>query len=227
MEEQMSAPPADSTPPAGEPITAAGTQAGAPSVTATATEADRKRTKMSKVMVGTGGAIVLGSVLPWATAVGESASGLSSSMGNFGWATLICGVLLALYGAQGLRKDDPRVRNNGGAIAAISVSAFVAFIVMSAIDTVASATLGTVSVGAGLIVVLLASLFAIWPLVVLRKDEMERRFAERAVQPASAAWHADPTGRFDQRYHDGTAWTEHVVRGGEQSTDPIHGPTPA
>jgi hypothetical protein len=35
------------------------------------------------------------------------------------------------------------------------------------------------------------------------------------------AWHADPTGRFEQRYWDGQAWTAHVVRDGVQATDPI------
>jgi hypothetical protein len=41
-------------------------------------------------------------------------------------------------------------------------------------------------------------------------------------RPASpAAWHPDPTGRYDQRYWDGALWTEHVVRDGEQSTDPV------
>lgn len=47
-----------------------------------------------------------------------------------------------------------------------------------------------------------------------------------AFQPASssapavpAGWYADPAGRFDLRYWDGGAWTEHVSRAGQQSTD--------
>ncbi|MDD9369045.1 MAG: DUF2510 domain-containing protein [Acidimicrobiales bacterium] len=36
-----------------------------------------------------------------------------------------------------------------------------------------------------------------------------------------AGWHADPTGRFEQRYWDGQGWSTHVVRGGVQATDPI------
>lgn len=49
--------------------------------------------------------------------------------------------------------------------------------------------------------------------------------------PASAAtgvtpnvpadWHKDPSGRFELRYWNGTAWTEHVATGGKQSVDPI------
>lgn len=44
-----------------------------------------------------------------------------------------------------------------------------------------------------------------------------------AAQPEStvpAGWYADPSGRFELRYWDGTAWTEHVSRAGQQFTDP-------
>jgi uncharacterized protein YxjI len=34
-------------------------------------------------------------------------------------------------------------------------------------------------------------------------------------------WYADPTGRYEQRYWDGTAWTGHVVSAGTESTDPV------
>lgn len=35
-----------------------------------------------------------------------------------------------------------------------------------------------------------------------------------------AGWYPDPSSRFELRYWDGTRWTEHVSRGGQQSTDP-------
>jgi len=35
-----------------------------------------------------------------------------------------------------------------------------------------------------------------------------------------AGWYADPSGRFELRYWDGSAWTEHVSRAGQQYTDP-------
>ncbi len=35
-----------------------------------------------------------------------------------------------------------------------------------------------------------------------------------------AGWYADPSGRYELRYWDGTAWTEHVSRAGQQFTDP-------
>lgn len=41
--------------------------------------------------------------------------------------------------------------------------------------------------------------------------------AESAVP---AGWYADPSGRFELRYWDGSAWTEHVSRAGQQFTDP-------
>jgi hypothetical protein len=37
--------------------------------------------------------------------------------------------------------------------------------------------------------------------------------------PASG-WYADPLRRFDHRYWDGTAWTEHVARAGVAAVDP-------
>jgi hypothetical protein len=197
---------------------AAANDTAASVATATLSEADHKRDKFSKIMVGTGAAIMIGSLGPWVTAIGESAGGLAV---RAGWFTLICGALLALYGAQGLRKDDPRVRNHGGAIAAVSVSAFVALTAVSVADDLGTLSAGTVDLGWGLIIVGIASFFAIWPLVVLRKDEMARRLNERGAQQSLAGWHGDPTGRCEQRYYDGSRWTEHVVRGGEQSTDPL------
>jgi hypothetical protein len=52
--------------------------------------------------------------------------------------------------------------------------------------------------------------------------------AAQAYQPAAAAatpavpagWYADPAGRFELRYWDGSTWTEHVSRAGQQYTDP-------
>ena len=40
--------------------------------------------------------------------------------------------------------------------------------------------------------------------------------APAAVQPG---WYADPYRRYDQRYWDGTTWTNHVSRGGQQGLD--------
>lgn len=39
------------------------------------------------------------------------------------------------------------------------------------------------------------------------------------------SWHADPTGRFEYRYWDGTQWTEHVSRAGQVSVDPLTAPS--
>jgi hypothetical protein len=60
---------------------------------------------------------------------------------------------------------------------------------------------------------------------------LSRRQAEAAAllgpapaQPVAAsppAWHPDPTGRFDHRYWDGRAWTDHVSRDGLAQTDPV------
>lgn len=44
-------------------------------------------------------------------------------------------------------------------------------------------------------------------------------FVPKPIRPA-AGWLADPTGRFDQRYWDGSGWTDHVAKGNEVSKDP-------
>ena len=45
--------------------------------------------------------------------------------------------------------------------------------------------------------------------------------AAAAATPAvPAGWYADPAARFDLRYWDGSTWTEHVSRAGQQYTDP-------
>jgi hypothetical protein len=50
--------------------------------------------------------------------------------------------------------------------------------------------------------------------------------ATPAAEPAASAsnapagWYADPSSRYDLRYWDGSTWTEHVSRAGQQYTDP-------
>jgi hypothetical protein len=39
----------------------------------------------------------------------------------------------------------------------------------------------------------------------------------------AAGWLIDPTGRHEQRYWSGSAWTEHVMDGGVPATDPPPG----
>ena len=41
-----------------------------------------------------------------------------------------------------------------------------------------------------------------------------------AESSVPAGWYADPSGRYELRYWDGNAWTEHVSRAGQQFTDP-------
>ena len=44
--------------------------------------------------------------------------------------------------------------------------------------------------------------------------------APSSTANAPAAWYADPSGRYEMRYWDGSEWTEHVARGGQQFVDP-------
>lgn len=49
----------------------------------------------------------------------------------------------------------------------------------------------------------------------------EEPSASGTLEPPStpAQWGADPTGRYELRYWDGSQWTEHVSAKGRQSTD--------
>ena len=63
------------------------------------------------------------------------------------------------------------------------------------------------------------------PTTVYTPDPTPARTPEPAAAAAAApavpaGWYADPSGRFELRYWDGGAWTEHVARGGQQFTDP-------
>lgn len=45
---------------------------------------------------------------------------------------------------------------------------------------------------------------------------------QQVEQPSvPAQWAADPMNRFELRYWDGTRWTEHVSRAGQQYVDPL------
>jgi hypothetical protein len=54
----------------------------------------------------------------------------------------------------------------------------------------------------------------------VREPEPESVAEPAAESTVPAGWYADPSGRFELRYWDGTAWTEHVSRAGQQFTDP-------
>jgi hypothetical protein len=52
----------------------------------------------------------------------------------------------------------------------------------------------------------------------------ERPVARRYAAPTTVdgpGWYADPSGRFEHRYWDGSAWTEHVSRDGVSGTAPV------
>jgi hypothetical protein len=61
--------------------------------------------------------------------------------------------------------------------------------------------------------------------VVLEPDLRRTDHAASAVatmaQPAAGQWSADPYGRYQLRYYDGTRWTEHVSSAGIPAVDPV------
>jgi Protein of unknown function (DUF2510) len=58
------------------------------------------------------------------------------------------------------------------------------------------------------------------PAVVAAAAPTAPAVAPAAVVTTPAGWYPDPSGRFEMRYWDGTAWSEHVSRQGQQYTDP-------
>jgi hypothetical protein len=88
----------------------------------------------------------------------------------------------------------------------------------------------TVFVGGAALLVVAAALGAVMVLSLTRRQEAAATALGPALpgavprgfgRPSPPAWHPDPTGRFDQRWWDGSLWTEHVMRGEEQAEDPI------
>jgi len=60
----------------------------------------------------------------------------------------------------------------------------------------------------------LAGAALVWYLFSRRKAD-----AKAPGIDVPAGWLADPTGRHEQRYWDGSAWTKHVFDGGVQSEE--------
>ena len=59
---------------------------------------------------------------------------------------------------------------------------------------------------------------------VLIQNQIYNEFSPQLVSTENnspAAWHTDPSGRFELRYWNGKEWTEHVVRESRQLTDSL------
>ena len=54
---------------------------------------------------------------------------------------------------------------------------------------------------------------------VQRTSAATQATATGAPAAVQKGWYADPYRRYDQRYWDGTTWTNHVSRGGQQGLD--------
>jgi len=67
---------------------------------------------------------------------------------------------------------------------------------------------------------------AILAIILVRRVTERQETARTEVASdgrASAGWYADPTGRFDHRYWNGSAWTLHASQAGQTVIDPIVG----
>lgn len=62
---------------------------------------------------------------------------------------------------------------------------------------------------------------AILAIVAVRTITDRQEAARVAPSRRLAGWYLDPTARFDHRYWDGYAWTDHASRNGEALVDPL------
>ena len=53
-----------------------------------------------------------------------------------------------------------------------------------------------------------------------RSYPRRRRPQQPPTVTATAEWRRDPYGRYEQRFWNGTDWTDHVSTGGRQTSDP-------
>ena len=58
-------------------------------------------------------------------------------------------------------------------------------------------------------------------IVVVRTITDRQEAARVAPSRRIAGWYPDPTSRFDHRYWDGLAWTDHAARHGAALVDPL------
>jgi hypothetical protein len=62
---------------------------------------------------------------------------------------------------------------------------------------------------------------AILAIVLVRSITARQEAARLAPSSRTSGWYRDPTERFDHRYWDGHAWTDHASRNGEALVDPV------
>jgi len=130
----------------------------------------------------------------------------------FWWVSYVLGQVLTFVGFGLLgQTDDPQ-----GEV-----------LVADLLDHLSEVRLGTTLFVAGQVaLVLAAALGAAMVVNLSRRQETAVSVLGAGGTPwagriSPPAWHPDPTGRFELRYWDGALWTEHVTRGGEQTTDPV------
>ncbi len=71
---------------------------------------------------------------------------------------------------------------------------------------------------------MLTAVAAVLAIVVVRtitSRQETARTERRSSSSAGPGWYPDPLARFDHRYWDGTAWTDHVSKAGQMMTDPL------
>ena len=115
---------------------------------------------------------------------------------------ILAGLVLAFVGSGGERRFTTWLGGIGVLVGLLALLA-------TAVDLESATEFGLGAIILGFGIVLAAAFLGQEP-------------APEAVAPAAPAtqgWHADPAGRHQLRWHDGTNWTHHVSDSGQTSTD--------
>jgi hypothetical protein len=137
------------------------------------------------VMAGAGLGVALTSLMPWAETSNGSLSGFSWGPGK---ATLVCGLLLVAYGVQVAVPTRARLAFGwavAGVVGAVLVVCFSYVVVDTVVHPKLGITIGAVGAGSGLVLCFLFAFVAVWPLVVLWKDDRRRTVLEAYRQAYS------------------------------------------
>lgn len=137
---------------------------------------EQKRQQMAYAAMACGGAMMLANFLPWASGSGGSVTGFE--VGAAGYIVFLCGAGIVAYGYQALRSAE--VRYHPGALTAIIVTMWMLGALSNGVDDLNQSALGSgdAKLDVGSQLAFMATLVAVWPLVVFWKAYRRQRAAE-------------------------------------------------
>ena len=180
-------------------------------------------------LLGGAGALALGSFLPWAEVGPFSKNGIDGD----GVLTLILAIVIAVATWPAIRTSVGRGRSVTTAISASLGLVICLYDIADVSSTGNELVKAQVGIGlwmatAGAVAVLVGVFLGARRNVVLFSAGPAATTSPILVTPGDdasttnpARWAADPTGRHELRYWNGTDWTDHVSDAGAPGIDPI------